>query len=243
MVHNAMHCDVFTHPFVEILWRLALTMTFAFPVEAYKPTHNANHHVFTQHEKDHLETSQVNYRWHWMNLVLYFPTVYPNITKLEKEYIKKEFAKQSWSFYRFVLQVVGAHGVTLFLIWQDWQRGLLCWFLPNVLGVDGIITMNMLQHDGCKDIVLGEHRGDKMEVENSRNFTGPVINWVTCNNGYHAIHHMHSNVHWTKYPEMHDKLIAPNVHPELNQKCILRYLWRTYFWPGVLPAHRQKDQK
>merc|ERR1719410_2727958 len=87
MVHNAMHCDVFGNPAVETLWRLTLTMIFGFPVEAYRPTHNQNHHVFTQHETDHMHTTQMTYRWNLLNLLLYFPTVYPGIIKLENEYI------------------------------------------------------------------------------------------------------------------------------------------------------------
>lgn len=100
---------------------------------------------------------------------------------------------------------------------------------------------NMLQHDGTEDIVLGEHKGPKMNVNSARNFTGPVINWLTCNNGYHAIHHMYSNIHWTKYPEMHAKLIVPHSDPTLDEPDILRFMWRTYFWPGSLPEHRQKE--
>lgn len=100
----------------------------------------------------------------------------------------------------------------------------------------------MLQHDGTEDIVLGEHKGPKMNVNSARNFTGPVINWITCNNGYHAIHHMYSNMHWTKYPEMHQKLIAPHSNPELDEPDILKFLWRTYFWPGKLPEHRQSKE-
>ena len=104
-----MHCDVFSHVAVEYIWRQALTMTFGFPVEAFKPTHNANHHVFTGLEEDHNATSQVAYRWHWLNLLLFFPTVYPKIAQLETAYVKKEFAKRSWNFYRFVVQTIGAH--------------------------------------------------------------------------------------------------------------------------------------
>ena len=99
---------------------------------------------------------------------------------------------------------------------------------------------NVLQHDGTEDIVLGEHKGPNMNINSARNFTGPVINWFTCNNGYHAIHHMYSNMHWTQYPEMHAKVIAPHNDPSLDEPDILRFLWRTYFWPGTLPAHRQE---
>mmetsp|Transcript_30924 Transcript_30924/g.72502 ORF Transcript_30924/g.72502 Transcript_30924/m.72502 type:complete len:304 (-) Transcript_30924:519-1430(-) len=239
MVHNAMHCDVFRHPVVESVWRVMLSATAGVPVEAYRPTHNLNHHVYTQHG-DHLDTKQMKYKWHLLNLILFFPTVFPAIQKLESEYISREMRKCSKTFFLFVLQVLAAHGTTGILLYLDWQRALCCWIIPYIFGADAIVTMNVLQHDGTEDIVLGEHKGPNMNINSARNFTGPVINWFTCNNGYHAIHHMYSNMHWTQYPEMHAKVIAPHNDPSLDEPDILRFLWRTYFWPGTLPAHRQE---
>ena len=40
-----------------------------------------------------------------------------------------------------------------------------------------------------------------MEVKNyngARNFVGPVINYLTFNNGYHTIHHMYPTMHWSR---------------------------------------------
>eukprot|EP00440_Ansanella_granifera_P076125 gb/GFBE01082616.1/.p1 GENE.gb/GFBE01082616.1/~~gb/GFBE01082616.1/.p1 ORF type:complete len:314 (+),score=62.91 gb/GFBE01082616.1/:1-942(+) len=241
MVHNAMHCDVFKHPVVETVWRVILSAVAGVPVEAYRPTHNLNHHVYTQHG-DHLDTKQMKYNWHFLNLVLFFPTVYPKITKLENEYIGKEFSKLSKTFFLWLAQLVAAHGVTVCLLYINWRRTLCVWVVPYIIGADGIVTMNMLQHDGTEDIALGEHKGPNLNVNSARNFTGPVINYLTCNNGYHAIHHMYSNMHWTQYPEMHAKLIAPHNDPALDEQCIVRFLWRTYIWPGQLPPHRQTEK-
>jgi len=239
LVHNAMHCDVFSNNNVEFIWRLMLAGIFGFPVEAYKPTHNANHHVYTENEKDHLNCSQMKYRWHFLNLIMFFPTVFPALQKLEGEYLAKEYKKRSRGFFSMICQMVCAHGFTIFLFWYEWRRALFCWFLPNVLGVDGIITMNLLQHDGCEAIVIGKHRGSEMEIDSARNFVGPVINWTTCNNGFHSIHHMYSNTHWTQYPELHKKLIEPYLDSKFAEQCIVRYLFRTFFYPGILPEHRR----
>lgn len=241
IVHNSMHCSVFSNATVEFLWRIVLTATFGFPVEAYVPTHNLNHHVYTQHETDHLHTSQMKHKWHLLNLLLFFPKVYSSIAKLEREFVSKEAKLMSLTFYRFLSQVATAHGFTIYLFYLDWQRALACWFVPNILGIDAIITMNMLQHDGCATIKLGAHKGKDMDVNCARNFVGPVINFFTCNNGYHSIHHMYSNMHWTQYPEMHEKIIKPHIDPSLDEPCIVRYLLRTYFWPGVLPAWRKAE--
>eukprot|EP00927_Polykrikos_kofoidii_P043433 TRINITY_DN3750_c0_g1_i2.p1 TRINITY_DN3750_c0_g1~~TRINITY_DN3750_c0_g1_i2.p1 ORF type:complete len:355 (-),score=39.45 TRINITY_DN3750_c0_g1_i2:79-1080(-) len=240
MVHNAMHCDVFCSKIVEIGWRIILCGAFGFPVEAFKPTHNQNHHVYTQHEKDHLHTTQMTYKIPLVNLLLFFPTVFPAIQRLESEYFSRERAKMSTSFLCFVAQAIVAHGCTLSYIYCDWRRGLLCWFLPNVIAVDFIITMNLLQHDGCTKITLGDHRGEKCEINSARNFTGSLLNWLTCNNGYHQVHHMYSNTHWSQYPALHKTLCEPFCDPALNEPCITSYLWRTYFWPGLGPVQIAK---
>eukprot|EP00930_Biecheleria_cincta_P060916 TRINITY_DN4649_c0_g1_i1.p1 TRINITY_DN4649_c0_g1~~TRINITY_DN4649_c0_g1_i1.p1 ORF type:complete len:307 (-),score=54.57 TRINITY_DN4649_c0_g1_i1:208-1128(-) len=241
MVHNAMHCDVFKHPTVEAVWRVMLSATAGVPVEAYRPTHNLNHHVYTQHG-DHLDTAQMKYKWHFLNLVLFFPSVFPSIQKLESAYVAKEFRKLSRTFFLFIAQVLACHGTTALLLYFNWKRTLVVWILPYIFGADAIVTMNMLQHDGTEVIALGEHKGPSMNVNSARNFTGPLINWLTCNNGYHAIHHMYSNMHWSQYPEMHAKHIAPYNDPSLNEQCIVRFLFRTYFWPGTLPPHRAQEQ-
>lgn len=44
-------------------------------MESYRPTHNQNHHQFTQLETDHLCTDQMQYSWHLLNLLLFFPHV------------------------------------------------------------------------------------------------------------------------------------------------------------------------
>lgn len=240
IVHNAMHRDVFATKNVECIWRIWLSATFGFPVEAYKPTHNMNHHVHTQMEEDHLHTSQMKYKNHLLNLLLFFPTVFPGIQKLEKEWLSAEFKKRSAAFFFYVQQSLAAHGFTALLILADWRRGLALWFVPNILGVDMIITMNMLQHDGCEPVEPGKHRGDAMNIDCARNFVGPVINWLTCNNGFHTIHHMQPQIHWSEYPALHQKIVVGKMIPSLDEQCILRYLWRTYFWPGTLPAHRQE---
>mmetsp|Transcript_58838 Transcript_58838/g.137422 ORF Transcript_58838/g.137422 Transcript_58838/m.137422 type:complete len:317 (-) Transcript_58838:112-1062(-) len=242
VVHNAMHRDVFIERVVETVWRVILSSTFGFPVEAYKPTHNLNHHVHTQHEEDHLHTAQMNYKSPLLNLVFFFPTVYPGICRLEKEFLSRELSnfchRRSSRLPLFVLQAVAAHATTIFIMLVDWRRGLVYWIIPNLLAVDGIITMNMLQHDGCETIARGEHRGSKMNINSARNFTGPIQNWFFCNNGYHTIHHMYSTAHWSELPAMHSKMVEPYIHPMLVEPCVVRYVWRTYVWPGLGPSPR-----
>ena len=95
--------------------------------------------------------------------------------------------------------------------------------LPHQYAAWGIITMNLLQHDGCDE---------NSEYNHSRNFVGKLVNWWTYNNGYHTIHHMEPGLHWSLLPAEHAKRVAPFIHPNLDQPSLLAYLWRTFVWPG-----------
>ncbi|HNL10766.1 MAG TPA: hypothetical protein PKM44_09660, partial [Turneriella sp.] len=39
-------------------------------------------------------------------------------------------------------------------------------------------------------------------------------------------------LHWSLLPEYHNKLIHPHIHPALEQKSLVAYLWKTLVWPG-----------
>merc|ERR1712216_125041 len=161
---------------------------------------------------DHLYTLQVHSKSQFWNLITFFPTIAPNVFALEGAWIKKQAALMSGAF----------------MLWA-----------AETFSVDLILTMNVLQHDGCLPIQLGLNKGIDMEINSARNFVGPVINLLTCNNGYHTIHHMHSRMHCSQYPKLHQLLVVPRMDPRLDERDILRYLWRTFFWPAKLPPHRE----
>jgi fatty acid desaturase len=238
IVHNAMHRDLWTHPKVESAWKVVLSGIYGFPVEPYKPTHNLNHHVLTNMTSDHLYTYKVMYGQHLLNLLLFLPSVFPDVTKLEQWWIAKESRKMSKDFLLWLVEQSLSYAIWGYLGYYDMVRFLCIWLLPNILAVDMILTMNVLQHDGCKTIAPGKHKGAEMEVDCARNFVGPVINFFTCNNGFHTIHHMHSRIHWSQYSKLHALLIKPRMDSQYDEQCIVRYLWWTFFWPAKLPQHR-----
>ena len=61
---------------------------------------------------------------------------------------------------------------------------------------------------------------------------GKLINWWTFNNGYHGMHHVKPGLHWSLLPEAHQKVLAPHIHPALEQKSLFMYFWRSTIWPG-----------
>lgn len=237
ITHNAMHCTMFKNKTAESTFRAVLSLGLGHPVQLYNPTHNHNHHVHTQTDLDHISTNQMQYQQHWKNLLYYFFHIVPSVAALEGIYVKEEWKKRGTTFYRIATQMALLYGIWAYLIFVDWQRFLACVYLPGYLGIYGILSISMLQHDGCE--VSEPMAGKDMDVNSARNFVDPSLNYFTMNNGYHSVHHMFPNTHWTKYKPMHQELIEPKIKPELDDPSILGYIWRTHFYPGVLPAHRR----
>ncbi|MDA9121468.1 fatty acid desaturase, partial [Flavobacteriales bacterium] len=82
---------------------------------------------------------------------------------------------------------------------------------------------NYWQHDGCDE---------NHPVNHSRNFTNPLLNFIAFNNGFHGAHHARPDIHWSMLPAYHEEHIRPQLHPNLEQRYLLPYLWKTCIWPG-----------
>ena len=134
---------------------------------------------------------------------------------------------QGEDFYQKSLKewvVVGVSQVLLLAL--DWRKFLLYVWAPHFFAQWGIVSMNMLQHDGCDPEVDQDSSVEVKNYNGARNFVGPVINYLTFNNGYHTIHHMQPTLHWSRLAAEHERLVKPHVHPALDQQCMARYTFR-----------------
>ena len=221
--HNTVHCPVFRSRAANRIMQVVLTLTYGHPVSSFVPGHNLSHHKHTQSRRDVMRTSKVRFRWNLLNGVGFFFRMAPDIMRADTKYGKAMRSRHP-KWFRQVLIELGALYLALGLaLWLDWEAFLLYVFIPHRYAGWGIITMNLLQHDGCDADSRYNH---------SRNFVGTVVNWFTYNNGYHTIHHHRAGLHWSLLPAAHAKEIAPHIHPNLDQSSMLAYLWRTFGWPG-----------
>lgn len=221
--HNSQHCPVFRSKRLNRAWHVLLTLGAGEPVTNYIAGHNLSHHVHLQRERDPMRTSKARYRSNLANYLLFFLLSSGALSKVAYGYLWRSRKLRPHIFRQFVLEATAlliGYGLA---IWVDWKVFLMLVLVPHQFAGWAIFSVNYPQHDGCDP----DH-----PVNHSRNFVGAVDNWLFFNNGYHGIHHMKPGVHWSRYPQLHQELVAPTIHPNLEQPSLLGYLWRSAVWPG-----------
>lgn len=229
--HNTVHSPVFKRRWQNRIFQVVLTLTYGHPVSAFVPGHNLSHHKHTQTPRDVMRTSKVRFRWNLLNGLFFLVKVAPAIMKGEAEYFRAMKVRLPAWYRQLMIEYTTLYGLYAALIVLDcvttasyipWR--FLCFvFIPHKYAAWGIVTMNLIQHDGCDP---------KDKYNHSRNFVGRLVNYFTFNNGFHSIHHEHPALHWSLTPEAHRKEYGPHIHPALEQKSLLTYLFRTFLWPG-----------
>jgi len=221
--HNTVHAPVFHQRWANRAFQVVLTLTYGHPVSAYVPGHNLSHHKHTQSRRDVMRTSKTRFRYNLFNGMFFMSRVGKDIFRADMRYFKAMYRRNPPWFRQMLVEATIFIGSMGALIVLDWKKFLLYVLIPHQYAAWGIITMNLLQHDGCDE---------NSEYNHSRNFVGKLVNWWTYNNGFHSIHHVEPGLHWSLLPAEHAKRIAPFIHPNLDQPNFVVYLWRTFFWPG-----------
>ena len=110
----------------------------------------------------------------------------------------------------------------------DWRKALLYIVIPQQLSLFIVLIFNYVQHI---------HADEEDPFNNSRNFTGSILNYILLNNGYHTAHHVSTGLHWSQLPEKHREL-APKIDPILNEDNMGWYFFRNYILGIFIPYCR-----
>lgn len=231
ITHNHNHLRVWTNKWLNYFQDYWLTLFYGFPVFAWIPTHNKNHHKFNNKEGDYTITYRVSERNNLLTLLSY-PTISSYWQQFAiKDFLKRNFDKNRKRFWYYISQyvVLGLWIGAALLI--DWQKALLYIVLPQQVALFTVLVFNYLQHVGADELSKWEH---------SRDMVSPIFNVFVFNNGYHTVHHDHPGVHWSKCPEEHEK-IKDNLNPVLVEHSFWWFLIRTYLLAPFIPALRRPN--
>ncbi|MES1913786.1 MAG: hypothetical protein MHM6MM_005944 [Cercozoa sp. M6MM] len=235
VTHNVMHVPLFVPKFkaANAVVQVLLTFAYGMPVTAYVPAHNLSHHRYTQLKKDVFRTSKAPFgtRLHLLNLLFYPSQCSMAALKGDMRFLRVMHAHKRPFFPQVLRELWLLLCFDIAVLLFDWRLALWLILLPQHFAQWLIVNMNLLQHDGCE---TRDHSETKAQVLNdSRDFVGTCFNLLLFNNGYHSAHHAHPTAHWTQLPAIHEESIAKSQDPRLREPNFLRYVWRTFFYPGV----------
>jgi len=219
IVHNCAHTSMFIDAWMNRVFQIILTVLSGSPVTLYIPGHNESHHKHLESEKDMMRTSRMTYKHESLNLLLFLPTVLCDIIENEQNYMKEKKKISSPIYVQYLRESVIYHFFLMGLFFINWKKALIVYFIPTLVGKYFIISLNMLQHYKCDPSSKFNH---------SRNFTGPILNFIFLNNGYHTMHHIAPGLHWSKLPMKH-KEIESYIDVRLIHSNIFYYIYCAHF--------------
>jgi len=237
IAHNHNHRPTFVGRRFNNGFGHLLTIFYGYPTLMWIPTHNLNHHHFTNRPGDATIT------WRYTNKHnLFVALTYPLVSgyfqsEPIKRYIRRAKLRNRGLYSRIVFQYViwiGVYAAMLVLaaLLHHHQRaglGLYVWFfsviLPAICSANVIMFFNYIQH---------VHADSWSGLDHSRNFTSKSFNFLFFNNGYHTAHHEHPGLHWSALPAAHAQ-IADQIDPRLNERSLCWFLVRQYFLAPLFP--------
>jgi len=218
--HNHNHLKMWKNGTLNTLTDYWLTLFYGFPVFAWIPTHNMNHHKFTNREGDYT----ITYRYSERNNLLTLLT-YPTISGIFQQKPTRDYLKAMWSnprhrkrFWAAISQYVVLALFLAVTLWIDWRKTVLYIIIPQQFSLFSVLCFNYLQH---------VHADEESEFNHSRNIVGPGLNLFLFNNGFHTAHHNKPGLHWSLLPQEHAR-IADKVDPRLNDYSFWWLIARTY---------------
>ena len=231
LAHNHNHVRTWRSRSLNLATDVWIGLFYGYPLFAWIPTHNKNHHRFNNTEPDHTHTWRF-----WEANSLLTLLAYPAISAFYQQpaigqYIGTLRKKNRRLFYEGVIQIVCLVGWVAVAFLMDWRKALLYVVIPQQVSLSTVLVFNYLQH---------VHADEEDDWNHSRNFTGWLLNFLLFNNGYHTVHHIKPGLHWSHTAEGHRR-IAHRIDPLLNEPSLVWYLVRTYLLAPFVPSLRKES--
>jgi beta-carotene hydroxylase len=234
IAHNHNHYATFSNKRLNNGFGHLLTLFYGYPTLMWIPTHNLNHHRHLNRPGDATITWRISNKHNFWLASTYFLVSSFYQSPLINKYIGTARRRNRRLYRRIIFQyVVWIGALASLLVLACSLHGLLTgamvWglavALPSCCSLSTVMFFNYTQH---------VHTDAWSEHDHSRNFTGPIFNYLFFNNGYHTAHHENQNLHWAALPAAHE-LIAHLIRPELNQANLTWYLARQFLLAPLVP--------
>jgi beta-carotene hydroxylase len=233
IAHNHNHVPIWKSAFLNHVTDYWITLFYGFPIFAWTPTHNKNHHKFNNREGDYTITYRISESNNLFTLL-----TYPSISSYFQQnpiviHLKYLWVNKRTKFYIAIFQYVALGlfiAITLFI---NWRKSLLFVIIPQQVALFSVMVFNYIQH---------VHADEESKYNHSRNFVSRYTNFMLFNNGYHTAHHHRASTHWSLLPEAHNQ-IAHLIDPKLKDGYIWGFLFKAYILGPFVSIFRTRSMR
>lgn len=222
--HNHTHKRIWYSRWLNRITDLWIGLLQGHPTFVFYPAHVANHHRHRHGEQDIARTYRFSFpgargdtNHLWGYLLHPFQAAYV-LYPLFICWMKRLYRFRRPYFYYIALQYLLVLLLWSCLAWLDWKSWLILVLIPQLHGLHWLLATNYLQHAHAD--------GSGTTINFARNFYG-WLNPLLFNIGLHTAHHYHPRAHWSELSLLHEKY-RPLIDPRLNERGLLRYMWRVY---------------
>jgi fatty acid desaturase len=189
------------------------------PASSIAASHIYNHHRHTNNDKDWMRSTLVSDYQGVMRLVRYILYVL-RLPRMMGRPNAADVPRQVLQNTKFESKILLIFYVVLLLVFPI--KSTVFYFSTRIAGLSILFILNLIQHDEL------EH---EVGINRSRNFVGRWINTILFNNGYHAIHHLRPDAHWSELPQLHREFVSHLAKEELTQTSVLAFIFKKYLAP------------
>ena len=235
--HNHAHLRMWRSKTLNRLTDFWICVLQGHPTFVFYPAHVANHHRFKHGERDVARTYRFSFPGargdtnHLMGYLLHPIQAISVLYPLFIQWMRRMYVHHRAYFNYAVLQYLMVLGCWLVLAALDWKNWLLFVLIPQLHGLHWLLATNYLQHAHAD----GSGKG----LNFARNFYG-WVNPLLFNIGLHTAHHQHPRAHWSELSALQEQY-HPLINPCLNERGLLRYMWRTYCLGLLHPRWRSRS--
>ena len=236
IAHNHMHRPTLRSKWANELFSCVLSVFYGYPIFAWLPTHNLNHHRLVNRRGDATITWRyTNAHNAWVAGTYFFVSAYFQSAWIKDFILDARHSKPAVSL-RIVWQYVltfGTHAAALSgaVVLYGPRAGSRVWVcalgIPAFAALWTIMLFNYVQH---------VHTDPWSAHDHSRNFEGRLLNFMLFGNGYHTVHHEKASLHWADAAAAHARL-RPLIDDRLCHRSMFAFFFRQYLlaliWPDL----------
>lgn len=196
IAHNFIHLPFFKASFLNRLFSILNTIGLGVPQSVYR-LHHLNHHRFNNRpDGDMSSTYRFGKNGKEENIFTY------SLLGILRTDLSGLYKKASQDTRLPLLETLSLFGFMILMACINWEL-FLFYLLPSYLGGQFFaLWENYCEH---------HHANPDDRQRDSVSCYNPIYNFVWFNNGYHQEHHFSAQIHWTKIPEVKNRLPSDRV--------------------------------